>query len=146
MKINTNTIIKNLAGEAYLFPKKSNPKAELTLGDLLFASLNTADEIELQVSWELLPQLAKPNNEIDLTEENKKVLLDAIRQAAKRSQRFNLVAYGKAMDILNGVEEKIVIDSEGDAEKTEGKTEEKKVVEVDANNEVESKETSEVQK
>lgn len=129
MKINTNTIITNLEGESYLFPKKNNPKAELTLGDVLFASLNTADEIELQVSWDLLPQLAKKDNEINLTQENINVLIDAVKQAAKRPQRFNLIAYGKVLDILNSVPEKFVRD---ESEKVEDK---KEVVEVDASNE-----------
>lgn len=106
MKIKTNTIIKNLEGKDYT-TVKGGKEEKLTLGDVLFGSLNNATGIELKVSWALLPLLASDNKEIELSSEQTDALIRSIEQAARLpgEQRYNLVVYGKVLDILNGVVE-----------------------------------------
>lgn len=107
MKINTNTKIKNLLGEDFTIIK-GGKETKLLLGDILFASLNNATGIELKISWALMPQLALENQEITIDDEQKKALIKALEQSAQlpQSARYNLVVYGRVLDILNGVVEK----------------------------------------
>ena len=113
MKINTSTKIKNLIGDEFT-TIKDGKETKLLLGDVLFGALNNANGIELKVSWALLPQLAINNNDIVLDENQKQALIKALEQAAQLPQgaRYNLIVYGRAMDILNGV---------NDVPKTKGK-------------------------
>jgi hypothetical protein len=102
MKINTNTIIKNLKGEAFQ-NQKNGKDVDLTVGDVLFAELNSASGVPLKTSWRLLPALAKENNKIELSEEDKNILLKIISESAEKpaGERFNLVIYGRIMEILS---------------------------------------------
>lgn len=104
MKINTSTKIKNLVGDEFT-TIKDGKETKLLLGDVLFGALNNANGVELKISWALLPQLAKDNNEIVLDDSQKQALIKSLEQAAQlpQSVRYNLVVYGRAMDILNGV-------------------------------------------
>lgn len=107
MKINTNTKIKNLVGEDFK-TIKDGKEATLILGDVLFGALTNASNIELKISWALLPKLALEDEEITLTDEQQKALIASVEQAAKlpSDQRFGLIVYGRTLDILNGVVEK----------------------------------------
>lgn len=109
MKINTNTKIKNLVGEEFETTKGGKVQ-KLTLGDVLFGALNNATGIELKISWALLPKLALDNEEITLEDDQKKALIKAIDQTAQLPQgsRYNLVVYGRVLDILNGKVEEVV--------------------------------------
>lgn len=113
MKINTNTKIKNLEGKEFTIIK-AGKEEKMTLGDVLFAALNSATGIELKISWSLLPDLAQENKEIILDEAKKEALSKALQQAAELpyTQRYNLVVYGRVLDLINGVE---------DGPKTKGK-------------------------
>lgn len=104
IKINTNTKIKNLAGDEFTI-LKNKKEEKLTVGDVLFATLNNARGIELKISWALLPKLALSNEDIELDEEQQKALIKSVEQSAELPQdaRFNLVVYGRVLDILNGV-------------------------------------------
>lgn len=104
MKINTNTKIKNLVGEDFT-TIKDGKEQKLLLGDILFGALNNATGIELKISWALMPKLALENEEITLDDEQKKALIKALEQAAQLPQnlRYNLIVYGRAMDLINGV-------------------------------------------
>jgi len=106
MKIKTNTKIKNLIGEDFT-TVKNNKETKLTLGDVLFAALNNARGVELKISWALLPKLALDNEEIELDDDQKKALINAVEQSAQMpvDTRFNLVVYGRVLDILNGVDD-----------------------------------------
>lgn len=113
MKINTNTKIKNLVGEDFK-TVKDKKETFLTLGDVLFGSLSNASGIDLKISWGLLPKLALENEEITLSDEQKKALISAIEQAGKlpADQRFGLIIYGRTLDILNGVVQKTIVKPE----------------------------------
>lgn len=102
MKINTNTIINNLKNEPFTV-KKDGQEIGLTVGDVLFAELSSATGIPLKTSWKLLPELAKENNEFEITEEEKKTLLKVVQDAAEKpvEGRFNLVIYGRLMELLS---------------------------------------------
>lgn len=106
MKINTNTKIKNLEGNEFTMIK-GGKEEKMTLGDVLFGALNSATGVELKISWSLLPQLAQENKEIILDEPQQKALTKALEQAAELpyTQRYNLVVYGKALDLINGVDD-----------------------------------------
>lgn len=102
MKINTNTIINNLKNEPFTI-KKDGTDVSLTVGDVLFAELSAASGVPLKTSWKLLPELAKENNEFEVTEDEKKTLLKVIQDSAEKPAegRFNLVIYGRLMEILS---------------------------------------------
>lgn len=85
---------------------KDGKESKLLLGDVLFGALNNASGIELKISWALMPQLAKDNNEITIDDAQKQALIKAIEQASQlpQSVRYNLVVYGRVLDILNGID------------------------------------------
>lgn len=84
---------------------KDGKETKLLLGDVLFGALNNATGVELKISWALMPQLAKDNNEVTLDDAQKQALIKSLEQAAQLPQgtRYNLIVYGRAMDILNGI-------------------------------------------
>lgn len=101
MKINTNTIINNFKNEPFTI-KKDGKDVELTVGDVLFAELSAAAGVPLKTSWKLLPELAKENNEFEISEDEKKTLLKVVENSAQKSaeERFNLIVYGRLLEIL----------------------------------------------
>jgi len=103
MKINTNTKIKNLIGENFTIIK-DHKETELLLGDVLFSALSNSTGVELKISWALLPKLAQENEDILLDDQQKNALIRALEQMAQlpQSQRYNLIVYGRCLDILNG--------------------------------------------
>lgn len=106
MKINTSTKIKNLVGDEFT-TIKDGKEQKLLLGDVLFGALNNATGIELKISWALMPKLAQNDLDITLDEDQKRALIKALEQAAQLPQnlRYNLIVYGRAMDLINGVED-----------------------------------------
>ncbi len=123
IKINTNTIIKNLENKPLILSKDGDKETYLTVGDVLFSALGAGEGIELKASWALMPKLALPDNEIKLTDDDVKTLKNVVEQAAKRpvTARYNLIAYGKVMDILEGKVEKEEDATAKSDEKTETK-------------------------
>lgn len=105
MKINTSTKITNLVGDEFT-TVKDGKEQKLLLGDVLFGALNNASGIELKISWALMPQLAKENTDVILDDAQKQALIKAVEQASQLPQnvRYNLVVYGRVLDILSGVE------------------------------------------
>lgn len=85
---------------------KDGKEQKLLLGDVLFGALNSASGIELKISWALMPQLAKDNEDIILDDAQKQALIKSIEQASQLPQgtRYSIVVYGRILDILNGVD------------------------------------------
>jgi hypothetical protein len=102
MKINTNTKIKNLVGEEFAIIKDGK-ESKLLLGDVLFSALSNSTGVELKISWALLPKLALEDEDILLEDQQKNALVRSLEQMAQlpQSQRYNLIVYGRCLDILN---------------------------------------------